>query len=524
MKKKLCSICLAVMVIVTFCTTVLAAGGRVYFSDLTKSADSVSVKARFDGAGSQSVWLIASYVNEKGVITAIREDHAEVSGGGEEILNVTLEDKSSDSVLKCFLWDGLNGRTPLDNVAPAPVADLAAADKTTDSISLEWVKAADDYDSVVRYDVYNMGMKVGSTTDTSFTDTYLQRGSSNTYEVISIDDEGLASPPSVAAVSAENIPTAICAGKQMISDGRLEYVIDENYNHYGSSAATEADGLPCRRTVNPKADGLDTRDIITRHPFKFGAEYAAELEGESEFTLILTYFDNFSGAIRTEYGKQGTDANGLGASTQIAATNTGRWKTVAYNIANAEFSRPATNEGNSYAKIRIYTDRKDFMIYSLSVVPTAAYQALLKNAVASIDGAYIEDGVLLNLTAADGPAKAAIAQQGAALIPAGGQLECDVTAGVTSADTSVCVELEYYTETENEEILLAYNSQTGGAAKEVKQVATAAAKWQRMRFVLTDAAFSNAISGTQLKDGADLIISTNSGSPIYIHSVRVFKK
>ena len=70
MKRKLCSICLAVMVF-SLTIGVFAAGGRVYFSDLTQSTNSVSVKARYDGTGTQSVWLIAAYVNSRGVVAAI---------------------------------------------------------------------------------------------------------------------------------------------------------------------------------------------------------------------------------------------------------------------------------------------------------------------------------------------------------------------------------------------------------------------------------------------------------------------
>ena len=525
MKKKICTICFVIMMVLSFCNAVSAAEGRVTFSDLTKSSTSVSVKARFEGTGSQSVWLIASYINENAIITAINEAHAEIADGEEAILTVTLEDKSSDSVLKCFLWDGLNGRTPLDNVAPAPPAEIGSFAQTTDSVSLSWTASEDDHESVAGYDIYNMGMKVGSTAGTEFTDTLLERGSNNLYEVVGIDSEGLASPKTKPlAVKAADIPTATCAGAEMTSDGRLIYVLDENYSYYGSSAAAEADGLACRRTVNPAEDGLGSRNIITRHPFRFSADYAAELKGVSNFTLILTYFDNFSGNIITEYCKAGGGPDSFGASMSVAAKNSGQWKTVTYNIVNADFSQMATNAGNSFAKIRIYTSAKNFMVYRLSILPTEEYHELMKNATACITDAYINNGVLVNLTDASEVSKDKIAGQGAALIPAGKAMECDVTDVITAGDSSACVELEYYTETEEEEIVLKYYSQTDGAVKEVRQAATAVGKWQRMRFALTDAAFNNAISGVQLPGGADFTIGAGSGSPIYIHSVRVFKK
>lgn len=526
MKKKVCSICLIVLVVLSLCTMVSAADGRVYFTDLIQNATSVSVKARYEGTDTQNVYLIVAYTNKTtGVIEAISSDMKAV-GGTEETLTVSLEDKSSTADLKCFLWDAISGRTPLDNVAPAPVTGLASDSRTTDSVSLSWAAAEDDHQSVASYEIYNMGMKVGNTASTAFTDTHLERGSENHYEVITVDSEGLVSPESVAlTMAAANIPTTVCAGAVEIGDGRLKYVIDEGYSRYGSSAATTADGLACRRTVNPLADGLGTRDIVTRHPFNFSAEYAKEVADVSDFTLILTYFDDASGQITVEYCKRGgSGPDSYGSSVRPFTTgNTGQWKTAVFTIGGADFSQLSTSEGNSYGKIRIYAPGKDFKIYSLSVVPTTEYETMMKNAVARVTDAYINDGILLNLDASGEVFKEKIAEQGGIFIPGGKALECDVTSLVTAADASVFVELEYYTETEGEEVVLAYNSQSGGAAKQVTQEATATGKWQRMRFSLTDAAFSNAIAGTQLTGGADFTIGSGSGTPLYIHSVRVFK-
>lgn len=523
MKRKLCSICLAVMVF-SLTIGVFAAGGRVYFSDLTQSTTSVSVKARYDGTGTQSVWLIAAYVNSRGVVTAINQDHVEIEAGNEETLTVTIDDRHADSTLKCFLWDRLNGRTPLENVAPAPVTELASSDQTADSVSLNWTAADDDYASVASYNIYNMGMKVGSTTDTAFTDQNRERGVMNSYEVRAVDSEGLESPKAAAlAIAAANIPTVILDGDNIITDGRLDYTIAASASYYGFTAATEADGLACRKTVNPLEDGFGSRNIITRHPFNFSADYAAEIAQEKKFTFVMTYFDDGVGQIRMEYCKVGNQADSLGGGVYPVTTqNSGQWKTVVFSIADGNFGELATSEGNSFAKLRIYgSSSKNFKIYSLSMAPTSEYEALMKNAVARVDGAYINDGILLNLNT-DEAVKTKLSDQGAALVSAGNVLACDVTDTTIAGSSAVHIEVEYFTEVEEEEIVLQYNSTSEGSAKEVRQKATAAGEWRRMCFELSDARFSNAISCAQLSAGADFTLGTSSGAELYIHSVRVY--
>ncbi len=525
MKKRLCAFFTAA-VLAAQATAAFAALDRVYFTNLTKTATGVSVDARYEGSGEESVYLIGAYIDADGKIVAIDEEHTTLTDGGSDTLTLTVEDKSDVASLSYFLWDGINGRTPIDNAPPAPATNISSTAQRPGSVTLEWDAALDDFDDVSSYDVYNMGMKVGTATTEAFTDTnYLDRGAKQTYELVTTDGEGLQSPRSAAfSVKTGDIPTAVCAGSSVITDGRLEYIVDENYSYYGSTAAAEADGISCRRTVNPKEDGLGTRDIITRHPFKIGADYAQTLSGITDFTLSLTYFDDFSGNIVIEYVKSGGDVNQFQASSSIKATNTGKWRTASVRIYNADFSRLSESSGNSYAVMRFNNGKKDFKVRSLSVAPTGEYTALLQSAKFEVTEGFVNGGILAGISADGAVQKATIGSRGAAKIPAGTVLECDASADIIkSTDTSLCVEIEYYTEDKDESIVLKYNSSSGNEQEETEQPVTAAGKWQRMRFELTDAAFNNAYLGSQLTDGADFTVSAREND-VYIHSVRVFKK
>ena len=141
----------------------------------------------------------------------------------------------------------------------------------------------------------------------------------------------------------------------------------------------------------------------------------------------------------------------------------------------------------------------------------------MKEATGRVKGAYINNGILFN-DKADGLEKVQLDGKGAVKVSAGNNLECDVTTTAITDSSTVNVEVEYYTETEGEEIVFNYNYDGNTP---IIVPATDTGKWQRVRFELPDASFTNSMAASQIAN-ADFTIGTSSGNEIYIHSVRAY--
>lgn len=489
------------------------------------ATDYVNVFVTNNTADEAEVKVIAVYTDENDKITAMNaSDTVTLAQGASDMIEVSIEDMSADSTLSYYVWDGETIRTPLENSAPVPSTEISSPEQGLTTVDLEWNDADDDYNGVTSYNVYNMGILLGNTSDNNFTVTNQERGVETNYSVKSVDDEGVESAQAIAIdLMTKNIPTVILEGDNIIESGGLQFCFEKSTSYYGFSGASEADGLACRSTVNPSKDGYGGRDIVTRIPFKFSPEYAAELASEPDLTFIMTYFDDDMGysnkSIIMDYCRTGQDTNGLYTGATLGTLgNTKQWKTLVHRVTNCNFGELATTAGNSYCKLRIFASGgKGLKIYSLSVLPTSQYNELMKEATGRVKGAYINNGILFN-DKADGLEKVQLDGKGAVKVSAGNRLECDVTTKAITESSTVNVEVEYYTETEGEEIEFNYNYD--GNSPIVVPV-TATGKWQRVRFELNDASFTNSIAASQIAN-ADFTIGTSSGNEFYIHSVRAY--
>ncbi len=487
--------------------------------------DCVKVFVTNNTSDEAEVKVIAVYTDENDKITAMNaSDTVTLGQGASDMIEVSIEDKSADSTLSYYVWDGAEIRTPLENSAPVPSTEISSPEQTLTTVDLEWNDGDDDYNGVTSYNVYNMGILLGNTSDNNFTVTNQERGVETNYSVKAVDDEGVESAQAIAIdLMTKNIPTVILDGDNIIESGGLQFCFEKSTSYYGFSGASEADGLACRATVNPSKDGYGGRDIVTRIPFKFSPEYAAELASEPDLTFIMTYFDDDMGysnkSIIMDYCRTGQDTNSLYTGATLGTLgNTKQWKTLVHRVTNCNFGELATTAGNSYCKLRIFASGgKGLKIYSLSVLPTSQYNELMKEATGRVKGAYINNGVQFN-DKADGLEKVQLDGKGAVKVSAGNNLECDVTTKAITDSSTVNVEVEYYTETEGEEIVFNYNYD--GNTPIIVPV-TDTGKWQRVRFELPDASFTNSMAASQIAN-ADFTIGTSSGNEIYVHSVRAY--
>lgn len=522
--------------------TAYGAAQKVLFERLDADAvDYVKVKATNNTGADATVCIIATYIDADDKIIAVNtSDIVSLTDGQSETITVLIEDKSDMATLRYYTWDKIVRRTPLENAAPVPSTEISSPSQTYSTVDLEWNVADDDYKGVVSYNVYNGGSFVGSTDTTTFTDVNRARGENNSYTVKSVDDEGLESKDAIEIdVFAQNIPNAICGGTDVkaddrytesedkfgfITDGDVMYIIDTNTSHAGNTIATQADGLDCRMTCIPKNYG-GTRASRTYHPYKFSEDYAAEIAADRKFTFILTYFDDVTGNITATF--LGDTGNQAAVLATMEGTN--QWKTAIMSATiNLDFSTLSTNDGNSRARIFINGPCEEFKMYSLAVLPTAKYNALLKEASGKFIGNVTEtqEGTFLNgginfTDKLDGITKTSKDNRCCASVPGGVELECgfsDIITGngVTPVKgANVNIEVDYYTD--GDEIVLTYNDGT-----EVSVPVTEKGKWQKAVFTLTDAAFNKSLGGVQLPGGADFTIKTADASDMYINAVRAY--
>ena len=520
----------ALMVIVMAASMVslsaLAAPEKVLLERVDEYAVTyVAVNATNNTSDEVEVNVIAVYTDENDKITAINSSGAVgIAVGDTETITVEIEDMSSDSVLSYYVWDGEEIRTPLENSAPVPSTEISSPDQGLTTVDLEWNDGDDDYKGVESYNVYNMGIFLGNTTGNSFTVTNQERGVETNYSVKAVDDEGIESVQEIAMdMMTKNIPTVILDGDNIIQNGGLLFAEETSTSYYGFTGATEADGLACRMTVNPSKDGYGGRDIVTRVPFKFSPEYRAELANEPDLTFILTYFDDDMGysnkSIIMDYCRTGQTANQMYTGATLGTLgNTKQWKTLVHRVTNCNFGEPSTDRGNSYCKLRIFASGgKGLKIYSLSILPTSQYNELMKEATGRVLGGYINNGVQFN-DKADGIEKVHLDGKGAVKVSAGTNLECNVTTSAVTSSAAVNVEVEYYTETPDEGIVLMYNYDGNDP---IIIPATKTGEWQRVRFELNDASFTNGMAASQISS-ADFTIGTATGGEFYVHSVRAY--
>lgn len=92
-------------------------------------------------------------------------------------------------VIDANISNGSTGTPEVDTKSPSEVTGLKMADRTSNSITLNW-KEATDNQGVSKYTVYRNGVKVGETSTTSFKDVSLQADKSYNYSVVAQDFAG----------------------------------------------------------------------------------------------------------------------------------------------------------------------------------------------------------------------------------------------------------------------------------------------------------------------------------------------
>lgn len=119
----------------------------------------------------------------------------------DQVQKIEIDYRGSDTVYYggpwggCFYIDFVRAVKPYETEPPTVPSKLRAEEKGATSIKLEWVKSEDNV-GVAFYEIYRDGIKIGTTSKTSYTDTGLEPGIKYTYYVKALDAAGNVSGPS----------------------------------------------------------------------------------------------------------------------------------------------------------------------------------------------------------------------------------------------------------------------------------------------------------------------------------------
>ena len=155
MFKKLGAVLLVIAMTVSMMSLSAFAAEKVLIERLEADAtDHVTILATNNTSDEASVNVIAVYTDEDDKITAINSSGAVTIGVGEsEMIVVDIEDKSADSTLSYYVWDGAEIRTPLENSAPVPSTEISSPGQSFTTVDLTWNDADDDYNGVESYNI-----------------------------------------------------------------------------------------------------------------------------------------------------------------------------------------------------------------------------------------------------------------------------------------------------------------------------------------------------------------------------------
>ncbi|WP_443050262.1 GH12 family glycosyl hydrolase domain-containing protein [Streptomyces sp. NBC_00236] len=159
-----------------------------------------------------------------------------------------------------------------DTQAPTVPAGVTVTGTTAGSVSLSWTPATDDT-GVSGYDVYRDGVKAGSTTSTSFTDTGLAASSSHSYTVRARDAAGNTSAASVA-VSA----TTTAGGGGTTGTLKVQYKNND-------SAPGDNQIRPGFQLVNTGSTAVDLSKVSLRYWFS-GESGSASYGTSCDYAVI----------------------------------------------------------------------------------------------------------------------------------------------------------------------------------------------------------------------------------------------
>ncbi|MFD8915950.1 glycoside hydrolase family 6 protein [Streptomyces sp. NPDC059575] len=221
-----------------------------------------------------------------------------------------------------------------DTQAPTAPTGVAVSATTADSVSLTW-RAATDNTGVTGYDVYRDGVRAGSVTGTSYTDTGLSASTTYAYTVKAKDAAGNLSAAS-AAVSA----TTKASGGGGGSTG-----LKAQYKNNDSSA-TDNQIRPGLQLVNSGSGAVDLSKVTVRYWFTGDAASAG-------YQTWCDYAQIGCSAVRTAVtalpaGRTGADHTldvTFTSGSLAAGANTGD---LQLRVAKADWS--AFDETNDYSR------------------------------------------------------------------------------------------------------------------------------------------------------------------------------
>ena len=524
-------ICFLLVFFFAFCNNLDFAfadvSNRFYFTNLSVNEGNISVKAKYSGTDTATAMLVVIFVEDiTGKVLASDSDITqELADSEEDILSAELSytgDKSGS--YRYFLWDSIQGHTPLENTAPMNVDNVELEESKTNSVKLTWDEADDDYRSVEKYNVYDNGKFIGSTTECTITDTMLDIGQQNNYEIYAEDTEGAESTVTEFVASAKKLPEVITSGDNIIQDyeGSVYFINEESTLKYGYTEpyVNPSDNRECRITTKQIRES-DGRVLVGQIPFGFSDAYLEKIKDIRAISFEITYFDENLGNLRIYYDKGGTNLGGNKIIAQTGETNT--WKSVRIDLTDAEFAK-STNRGNSYANFRIATDVEGLKLYSVRVAPTSEFttdsaSVIVTDAVTTRKMKFFEG------ESADGNIESTTLDGVNTLYaPNGGYYEFNTEdTFITPSTRKFFVDVEYFDDSDDV-LVFEYIGWYGRGIQTVEREMTKTGKWRKIRFETFKDGNYNANSDGTIEGGVlenvDFRISTKNNSPLYIKSVR----
>ncbi|MGW2652542.1 glycoside hydrolase family 6 protein [Streptomyces sp. NPDC001478] len=235
-----------------------------------------------------------------------------------------------------------------DTQAPTAPTGVTATAKTSSSVSLSWT-ASTDNTGVTGYDVYRGGVKVGSSTTTSYTDSGLTASTAYSYTVKARDAAG-----NVSAASAALSVTTSAGGGTGTGTLKVQYKNTD-------SSVTDNQIRMGLQLVNTGSSPVDLSTVKVRYWFTpeagastFGTACDYAVIGCGKVTLNVTSNGSLAGAshyLEVGFGS-GTLAAGASTGEIQLRLNKSDWSN--FNEAD-DYSRATNTAYADASKIGLYT-------------------------------------------------------------------------------------------------------------------------------------------------------------------------
>ncbi len=188
-----------------------------------------SVLARYDelytfsflADGAAKVWIGGTLAIDQPDAKAPRElKHSmKLRAGRRYSIRIDYQHSEGQDAMAALSWSSLSTRSQVvpvqqldpaftDAAAPSAPANLRLDNATQNAISFSWDASTDDF-GVVHYDVFRDGQKIGSTSNTNYTDDNRSPDTAYDYHVVAIDVSGKTSASSATLVARTLAPPPI---------------------------------------------------------------------------------------------------------------------------------------------------------------------------------------------------------------------------------------------------------------------------------------------------------------------------